>query len=170
MLNLLKYKNREGEKGFTLIEAVISILILGIVVGSMLGVFMVSKVSITNAKYYIEAMNLLRHKMEKLKDTPYGNIASAEAQDISIDIGPDLVRGTDPTDPDDDDLWGTILVEVKDKEDLDEDNDDTETTIDVDGDEIDDPCKPIYVTISWTNPTWGGGTSVSEELATLISE
>lgn len=148
-----RFKNYK--RGFTLVEMVVSILILGIVAGAMIGTFMISKVSVVKAKYYIEVMNLLRGEIENLKNTPYVDIQSVAAQDITIE----------------DNLVGQILVEVKDKDDFDGDGDTTEGAIDVDGDGTNDSCKPIYVTISWTSYTWGGGDSnVSEGLVTLISE
>ena len=164
MPRLRKHKNTADMRGITLTEAVVSVLILGIAIGAMVGVFMISKVSIIKAKHYIGVTNLLQYEMEELKDAVYDNVASAASQDITIDIGPDLTAGTS------DDLTGQITVEVRDKEDLDGDTDTLETTIDVDGDGENDACKPVYVTISWTSPGWGGGSSVSEGLATLISE
>ena len=151
-----------GSKGITLVEALVSILILGITLVAMLGTFIMGRISATKAKYYIEAVNLLRAEMEEVRNTAYGSVVSGAAQSVSIDIGPDLARDTT------DDLMGTIQVEVRDKNDLDGDNDTTETEIDIDGDAVNDPCKPVYVTISWTSPTWGGGDDVSEEVACCI--
>jgi type II secretory pathway pseudopilin PulG len=156
-ISFKKYKS-----GLTLVEAVVSMLILGIAVGAMLGVLMIGEVSTVKAKHHIEAMNLLRLKMEELKNTRYDDIASVTAQNISIDIGQDLIRGTS------DDLWGIILVEARDKNDIDGDGNTTEAEIDSNGDGINDSCKPIYATISWTYPSWGGSSNVSEELVTLI--
>jgi len=150
------------KSGLTLVEALVSMLILGITVGAMLGVLMIGEVSAVKAKHNIEAMNLLRQKMEELKNTSYDDIKTVSAQNISIDIGQDLVRETS------DDLWGVILVEVRDKNDIDGDSDTTEAEIDINGDGINDSCKPIYITISWTYPSWGGHSNVSEELVTLI--
>lgn len=63
MLQLSKLKNR---RGFTLVEAVVSILILGIALGIMLIVFMMSRMSVAMAKHRIEAMNHARAAMEQL--------------------------------------------------------------------------------------------------------
>ena len=137
---------KNDKRGFTLVEAVVSILILGIIAVTMIGVFMIARVSIVKAKYYIQVMNLLRLEMENQKNKVYGEIISAEAEDITIDSS--TTNG----------LVGEILVVVGDE-------------IDIDGDTINDPCKPVYVTISWTSPKLGvGSSSVSEELVTLISE
>ncbi len=82
MLKLSKLKNK---KGFTLIEAVVSILILGTAMGLMLVVFVMSRVSIAMAKHRIEAINHARAAMEQYinsGDTTYnvstGDIAALD--------------------------------------------------------------------------------------------
>lgn len=164
MPNLLKYKNRGGERGFTLAEAVVSAIILGIAVGAMLGVFVIGRVSAVKAKYHIQVTNLIQSKMEELKNLIYDDVSTVSAQNIIIDIGQDLASGTS------DDLVGQISVDVRDKYDIDNDTNTTETEIDVTGDGTNDTCKAVYVTISWTSPRWGGSGTVTEEFATLISK
>ena len=155
---------KNDKRGFTLVEMVVSILILGIVAVTMVGVFMIARVSIVKVKHYMQVMNLLRLGMENQKNKVYGDIASVSAQPITIDIGNDAGSTSD-------DLVGQILVVVGDRDDLDGDGITAEAEIDIDGDSTNDSCKPIYVTISWTSHTLGvGSSSVSEELATLISE
>ena len=78
---------KNNKRGFTLVEMVVSVLILGIASGTMLGVFMISRVSIAKAKYYMQAMNLLRVRMENLKNTEYADIESVPSAPITIDIG-----------------------------------------------------------------------------------
>jgi len=153
-----------NKSAFTLVEAVFCVMLLGITVGAMLGAFSIGRISVVKANHYIEAMNLLRQRMEEIKNLSYTNIVSVASQSIVISIGPDLTSGTA------DDLSGTILVEVVDKNDLDADNNTTETTIDLDGDGTNEACKPVYVTISWDSPLWTSNNIVSEELETLISE
>ena len=159
MFGLLK----NDKRGLTLVEMVISVLILGVVVGAMLGAFMTSRLGMFKAKFYMQAMNLLRYEMEELKNTPYGDISDSK-YDTTIDTG---------SDPDStaDDLIGEVIVEVGDKEDLDGDEDTSEEEINIDNSGGNDLCKPVYVTISWTIPLLGSGNkSESEELVTLISK
>lgn len=58
-----------NRRGITLVEILISILILGISVGAMLGSFVIGRVSATKAKHHIEAMNYARAAMEEYKDS-----------------------------------------------------------------------------------------------------
>jgi hypothetical protein len=142
----------------------VSIVLLGTAMGAMLGAFTIARISIAKAYHHLEAMNLLRRRAEELKDVLYIDLATITAVPIILDIGPDLTSGTS------DDLSGTILVQVRDKDDLDGDENTTETEIDIDDDGTNDPCKPVYITISWTSTSWGiGSKTVSEELATLIN-
>jgi len=152
-----------NQKGIGFLETLISILILSIALGTMLGSFVIGRVGATKTKQRIEAMNLLRKKAEELRNIPYSNIVSVGATNISIDIGPDVVEGTT------DDLVGTITVEVRDKNDFDGDGGTSENEIDIDGDGINDLCKPVHITISWISRRWGGTGSVSMELSTIIS-
>ena len=136
------FVNLKKKKGLTLVEMVISALILGMTLGAMLGTFIIARIGATKAKHRIEVMNLLRGKIEELKDTDYDDIVDEGTEPVSIDIGPDGVRDTD------DDLVGEQSVSVEDKT----------------------GYKEVTVTISWDDLSWGGGsTAVSEELVTLIS-
>ena len=58
---------KNDKRGFTLVEMVVSILILGIVSVTMVGVFMIARVSIVKVKHYMQVMNLLRLGMENQK-------------------------------------------------------------------------------------------------------
>ena len=57
--------NLRQKKGFTLVEMVISVLILGLALGAMLGTFVMGRISATKAKHHIEAMNHARAAMEQ---------------------------------------------------------------------------------------------------------
>ena len=63
MLKLRKHKN---ETGVTLIEAVVSILLLGISAGAMISAFTICRMNVTKAMHYIEAMNHTRAATEQL--------------------------------------------------------------------------------------------------------
>ena len=53
------------KRGLTLVEMVISVLILGLALGAMLGTFVMGRVSATKAKHHIQAMNHARAAMEQ---------------------------------------------------------------------------------------------------------
>ena len=60
---------RSDKKGLTLVEVLISAVILGIVLISLLGVFVVGRFGSAKAKHHIEAMNHARAAMEQyIKD------------------------------------------------------------------------------------------------------
>lgn len=62
MFSWLKNDNR----CFTLVEMVVSILILGIVAGAMVGVSMIGRMSIAKANHYMQAMGHAQAAMEQL--------------------------------------------------------------------------------------------------------
>lgn len=166
MPRLLKH-NRvfAANSGFSLVEAMVSILLLGIVSSSMVGAFIVGRAGVIRASHYLEAMNLLRLRIEDIRNTPYDSIDSLECSGVSISLNPGLTGDTT------DDFWGTIDIITSDVNDLDSDDNITEHEIDIDGDGINDAIKPVYVIISWDSPLcwWGGNGTVvvGEELATL---
>ena len=57
-------KNRR--KGVTFVEMLICILILGVALGTLLGSFLISKISVARARHRIEAMNHAQAAMETL--------------------------------------------------------------------------------------------------------
>jgi len=81
-------------KGLTLVEAVISVLILGIVLVSMVSAFALGRFMIARTNDHAKALNILRAEMEKIRGESYvsllGNV------DISIEEGVDsgLLNGT----------------------------------------------------------------------------
>jgi len=137
-----------NKKGMTLVEALVSILILVIVVTGMLGAFAVGKLGTERTKNRAKAMNLLRDKMEWVKSQSpsvvEGWIANPLASENDVDdpIGEnDLINDTRTT---------TV-------------------TTDTDGNLI------VTVTLNWEKKAWGGtmtkGNSSNPDLAlvTLIS-
>lgn len=56
---------RSDKKGFTLVEVLISAAILGIVLISLLGIFVVGKSGSAKAKHHMQAMNHARAAMEQ---------------------------------------------------------------------------------------------------------
>jgi len=57
-------KNAERKRGVTLVELVISVLILGIILSALLGSFVMARIGLVKAKHYIEAMNHARAALE----------------------------------------------------------------------------------------------------------
>lgn len=161
MLKLSKRKNRK--RGLTLVEAIVSVLILGITVGAMLGVFMIGRYSVTKGKDYIEAMNLARARMEWIKAQNYADLnrgtASvtaaypylASTESVTIDVGRDI-DNDGIFDNDGDELIGTRITQVE---------------------PIGSPEEylKVTVTVSWTERLLGGsGWQASKSLITFISE
>lgn len=155
-------KIKSMNKGITFVEILVSVLILGIVLSAMLGSFVIGRTSINKVKHRLEAMNLVSAMVESLRDLDYTGVASIPSQNISIDIGPDLVRDTA------DDLVGSIAVVVQDINDIDGDGNTAEDEIDITGDGNNDSCKPVYVTISWNERSMAGSRMVNEQVVTFI--
>lgn len=61
-------KELKRKRGFTLIEAAISVFILGLALGAMLGAFVMGRFSVIHAKHRIESMNHAQAAMEQYID------------------------------------------------------------------------------------------------------
>lgn len=153
-----------NESGFSLTEVVIAMLLLGLVIGGMLTSFVMGRISAFQARHHTQAMNLLQAKVEELLAGDYEDVQDQGPVQVTVDPGPDLEWGTA------DDRFGTLQVEVGDRMDLDGDGDATEEEIDLDGDGVNDPCKPIRATLTWTCLSYGGETSITSSLDTLIAK
>jgi len=132
-------------RGITLVEILISILILGISVGAMLGAFVIGRVSAQKAKHRIEAMNYARAAMEEYRDSgvlPEEDRPIAELEDEEgreDDEASDIAT-----------LGGTYTV--------------TTTSL---GSELEE----VTATVSWPERSLGGGSrTVTEELVTIMRE
>lgn len=99
----------ETRKGLTLVECLVSVLLLSTFLVGLLGVFFISRLSVARANHRLAAMNIVREYMEREIAAGYGGddandyyvtVASADPVPVVIDD-----RGTaDPSD----DLMGTI--------------------------------------------------------------
>lgn len=79
---------RRKQRGITFIEIVISLLLLGIAIGAVIGAFVISKASATRARHRVSAINLTRAKIETIKGLTYSQIpASAGVENVVMDQG-----------------------------------------------------------------------------------
>lgn len=134
---LIKFRRKNG---MTLVETLLSIFILGIGLSAVLTTFVVGKMSVARAKHRIEVRNILRARMETLKNTTYKDIVSSGPDNVIIDPGPDLIEATS------DDLTGSETITVIDKT----------------------GYKQVTLTLSWGELGWGSDKTVSEEVVTYI--
>ena len=132
---------KSNKKGFTLVEVLISAVILGIVIISLLNIFVLSKIGSAKAKHRMKAMNLLRAEMEEIKVQDYsvidGWIVSPRSNKNDVDntIGTDELLN---------DVITTSVVLA---------NNNLEVTVE----------------ITWDEKRWLGTGQQSEDLVTLIS-
>ena len=157
----MKISRRDG---FTLIEVIIAVVLLGLTIGAMLTSFVMGRVSVYKSRYYTQAVNLIQARAEGLTAGVYDDIRDEGPVDIIIDPGADLEWGTG------DDLTGTLEVEVEDSLDLDGDGNTVEEQIDTDGDGVNDPCRPFRISLSWLSRSYGNDTWVTVFLDTVVSE
>lgn len=80
------------KNGLTLVEMVVSVLILGLALGVMLGTFVMGRMSATKAKHHIEAMNHARAAMELLKNN-LSAASSTEWNDLKNNVSATLPGG-----------------------------------------------------------------------------
>ena len=159
-LNSDKPKN---PKGFTLTEVIVALLLLTMATGGTLTAFLMGRVSSYHARYHAQAMNLLQAKVEELAAGSYKDVKDEGPLPAIIDPGLDLESGTK------DDLLGSLWVQVNDRNDFDGDGNTAEQEIDLDGDGVNDPCKPVRVSLTWTSLSYGGDTPQIVSLETLIA-
>lgn len=137
----------KGVLGITLIEVMVATLIAVMVLLALLMSFVMGRFSASVAKHKSQAINLLRARMEEMRDLGYETLQDLSentpvttennlALDVSIDSGEELLcsRVTTITDSNPADN----LLEIK-------------------------------VEISWTELTFGGDVDVSEEVYTSMA-
>ena len=152
------------QRGFTLAEVVIAVLLLALVIGGMLTSFIIGRVSTFQSRYHTQAFNLLQAKAEELSVGAYEDVQDQDPTNVTIDPGADLTWGTE------DDLVGTLEVDVADRMDMDGDGDSAETEIDLDGDGINDNCKPFHLDLTWESRSYGSSTQKTISLDSLIGK
>ena len=103
-------------RGITLVEALISILLLTITTIAVMGVLMSARLSIERAKNRTKAMNLLRARMEEVKSWSYADVktlASSFGNNVDDAIGgDDLVNDTLTTPVTEDVSTGNLTITV----------------------------------------------------------
>ena len=124
-------------KGLTLVESVISLLILAITIGALLGTFVIGRIGAAKARHRLVAMNLCRARMEWTKEQPSATLAGLAGSGSS-----------------ESDVAGAELLS---------DTRQTQVTLDSDMNFV------VTVTMQWTEQSWGGSNSASEELVSVIN-
>lgn len=81
---------KKSIRGVTFIEVVISLLLLSITIGAMLGAFLIGRVSAARAKHRIVAINLCRDKIESVKALPYDQIGDQAGSEPNLGIDTNL--------------------------------------------------------------------------------
>lgn len=79
---------KRNQRGITFTEVMVSLLLLSISVGAVIGAFVICRASAIRAKHKIAAMNLARSKVETMKSMVYSQLpAQAGAESVTIDQG-----------------------------------------------------------------------------------
>ena len=151
-------------QGFTYPEVLLAIAISVLLFTSLLAVFTVVKSVNKMAQHNMEAMQVVRNRMELLKATAFANITASQQQ-MAYDAGVDGVFGTA------DDLNGTLTVALQDFLDMDGDGNTAEAAIDVDGNGGNDATAavPVRVTFTWSEHLLGQDKNLSAFADTLIA-
>ena len=137
-----------NSKGVTIIENLFSAVILALVMGAVIGVFVVGRMNIVKAQNRTKAINLLREKMEEVKGLTYTNIESMYYGTSVSENSVDNVTGSD---------------------DLINDTRTTSATKDANGNLV------VSIVINWEKRGWGGSVAKGttndpdEELVTLVT-
>ncbi len=145
-------------------EVVVSLLLLGLATGGLFTSFLMGRISSYHSRYQTQAINLLQAKVEELAARAYDDVQDEGPVPVAIDPGSDLEWGTT------DDLRGNLWVEISDHNDLDGDGEAAEEEIDLDGDGVNDPCKPVRVRLTWASLSYSGDAAMNASLETLIAK
>lgn len=154
--------DNQNLSGLTLVESLVSILLLGIVISGLIGSFFISKLSISRAKHRYAAVNILKNYIEQEiaghydggsdnEGDYYVTVASASPVDVTID---DRVT-VDPSD----DLIGTVTPDPY-----------FPGNIEIGGNPIaygGVPYKIVGFVINWNEDN--GGPACSERLVTYVA-
>lgn len=127
--------------GYTLIEVLISIIMLAVVWIASVGIIVIGGSSGSRAKHRMQAVYQIQRTVEDLRKKPFVQIVGGTTS-VSIDT-----KGT--PDSTADDLFGTQVVTV--------------TTPDV-------HYKKVVVAVTWQEVMWGAAKSVTEYGGTYISD
>ncbi len=155
-------KKQYSEKGLTLVEAMVGVVLAAILFGSLLMSALAVRSVRSLTQHHIQAMNVARGVVERLKGSAYAAVLN-DSWNEAYDAGPDGLFGTG------DDRMGTVTVTVKDFLDMDHDGNVNETLIDVTGDLANDAAKPVRVTYQWTERLRGQDSNYSVRIDTLIT-
>lgn len=128
------------EKAFTLIEVVASLVIVGIALVAMLGMFSLGSRSNVFNQDRVIACNLLQRKLEEVKCKTFGNINSNDDDEV-ITVNTSAYTLNVEVDP--------LKVDLTDFA------------------GADPPLKRVTVTVSWATPSGG---SKTETVSTLIAD
>lgn len=167
-----------SRKGFTLVEVMIAMACSVTLFAGLVTAFLSVKATNMFARHHIQAMQVIRGRIELLKVTPFAAIVTSPPAVVPFDAGPDGIfwNGIGA----DDDLKGTVTVTVGDFLDMDNDGktlnngptfDPAETSIDIDGDGANDPlfAKPIRVEFTWNERVLGQNRICTASADTLIA-
>lgn len=152
------------DRGLTLVELLMSLLIVGLIFVSLITASLGIKVTNVMAKHRVQAIEVARGQVELLKATAFSAIVDSVAI-VAYDAGPDGIWSTT------DDAKGTLAVAVADLGDFDGDGNTSETAVDVNGDTVNDTAaaKPVRVTFTWTESVVGLSRNVTVTIDTLIA-
>ncbi|MDD5450062.1 MAG: prepilin-type N-terminal cleavage/methylation domain-containing protein [Candidatus Omnitrophica bacterium] len=82
------YCNKKNRRGITFVEIVISLLLLSMVIGAVIGLFVVSRAMAMKSKHRILAVNLTRARIEAIKGLDFSQVpAAAGVEAVVIDEG-----------------------------------------------------------------------------------
>lgn len=148
--------------GFTLLEVLIAFGLLMVLMVSLMHFFLGIKSIGSVNKGHVQAMQVVRGKIEALKGSAFALVAN-EATVVPYDAGVDGRFGTA------DDLTGALTVAVGDFLDMDGDGNTVETSIDVNNDLVNDgTTRPVRVSFSWTRRLLGSEKNFSYSVDALI--
>lgn len=95
---MFMFQRLQDKRGITLVEAVISVLILAMALGAMLGCFVIGRISAVKARNRIQVMNLARARMEWVKAQDYTALRNLSPNPfVETDVDAGLIDDTRST-------------------------------------------------------------------------
>ena len=76
----------KNKRGVTLVEMVVSAVILGITLSVLLNTFVTGRVAAAMSRHHLQAMEIARQKMEELRELGYNKILSSNFGEIEVTI------------------------------------------------------------------------------------
>ena len=92
-MHRFKRDNEQAEAGFTLVELVVTVVVIGLIIASLGGLYYAMQVSEVQSQHYDMAVRAGRTEIEDLRNTGYSNLTAGTNMDFTSNLPSALPPG-----------------------------------------------------------------------------